>query len=126
MLQLSELQADNIKFDHQLYLACAEDHLRYCRQYAPGSGRIFKCLMQHRNDKLTMQCQNQLLRRQKLIAEDYRVSKGLLRACREDIRKTHCRKQSAEDKAIRLTQVKTFCTKVEGVPSLPDVHDSYF
>lgn len=105
VFRLAEIQADNIKFDHQLYLACSEDYMRYCRQFVPGSGRIFKCLMQHRNDKLTAQCNHHLMRRQKLISQDYKVSKGLMRACRDDIKKSHCRKQTSEDRGIRLAQV---------------------
>lgn len=105
VFRLAEIQADNIKFDHQLYLACSEDYMRYCRQFVPGSGRIFRCLMQHRNDQLTSQCHNHLMRRQKLISQDYKVSRGLMRSCRDDIKKSHCRKQTSEDRGIRLAQV---------------------
>lgn len=105
IFQLVEIQADNIKFDHQLYLACRDDHMRYCRQFAPGSGRIFKCLMQHREDRLTTRCHNHLLKRQKFIAQDYKISKGLMRACREDISKSHCRKQSSDLRSIHLAQI---------------------
>lgn len=37
--------------------------------------------------------------------QDYRVSKGLLKACKEEIKKSHCRKQTSDDKTIRLSQV---------------------
>lgn len=50
-------------------------------------------------------CQEQLSRRQKLIAQDYRVSRGLSRACKEDIRSNHCRKGVSDDKDIRLAQI---------------------
>ena len=51
VLRLSELQADDVKLDHQLYLACADDHLRFCPDVAPGSGKVYKCLMQHKMDR---------------------------------------------------------------------------
>lgn len=52
-----------------------------------------------------LQCQNQLWRREKLITGNIRVSKGLTRACREDIRKYHCRKLISDDKDVRLAQL---------------------
>lgn len=39
------------------------------------------------------------------VLQDYRVSKGLMKSCKEDIKKYHCRKQTSDDKAIRLAQV---------------------
>lgn len=73
VLKLAEIQSDNIKLDRQLYLSCAEDQMRYCRQFAPGSGRVFKCLMDHRQEILTDKCLEHLLRRQKLISEVRRL-----------------------------------------------------
>lgn len=105
IFQLTEIQADNIKLDRQLYTNCAQDHMRYCQQFTAGSGRVFSCLLQLRSDKISPQCKKSLLTRQKLIAQDYRVSKGLMRACKEDIKKSHCRRQTSNDKTIRLAQV---------------------
>ncbi|EFA03106.1 Golgi apparatus protein 1 [Tribolium castaneum] len=105
VFKLSELQAENIKLDRQLYIACAEDHQRYCQQFPAGSGRVFTCLMDQPKDRITNECHKQLLKRQKLISQDYRVSKGLMRACKDDIRKTHCRRQTSNDKNIRLAQI---------------------
>lgn len=102
---LSELQADNIKLDRQLYVNCKQDHLKYCPQFIAGGGRVFTCLMQQDHTRLSSACVSNLFRRQQLIAQDYKVSKGLMRACREDIKKSHCRKQTSTDKNIRLAQV---------------------
>lgn len=104
VLKLTEIQADNIKLDPDLYAACASDRLRFCREFQPGTGLVFKCLMQNR-DKMSEKCEEQLLKRQKLIAQDFKISKGMMRACREDIRKSHCRKQISDDKTIRLAQI---------------------
>lgn len=54
---------------------------------------------------MAAQCQEQLTRREKLIASDYRVSKGLVKACKEDIRNNHCRRYVADDKEIKLAQI---------------------
>lgn len=50
-------------------------------------------------------CQEQLLRRYKIISHDYKVSKGLARACKEDIKLNHCRRGVSEDKDVRLAQI---------------------
>ncbi|KAK0179710.1 hypothetical protein PV327_005438 [Microctonus hyperodae] len=112
--KVSELQADNIKLDRQLYMACTQDHIRFCSNIRPGSGQVYKCLMQHKLDvAMTKQCQDQLSRREKLIASDYRVSKGLVKACKEDIKNNHCRKFVSDDKEIRLAQILLCLESVE-------------
>ena len=45
-------------------------------------------------------CQAQLFRRQKWIAYDYRVSKGLTKACKEDIKNYHCRRSVSDYRDI--------------------------
>ncbi|XP_050307543.1 Golgi apparatus protein 1 [Anthonomus grandis grandis] len=105
VLKLSELQSDNIKLDQQLFSDCAEDYSRYCYRFQPGSGQVFHCLARQQPENLRKQCKDSLFRRQKLISTDYKVSKGLMRSCREDIKKTHCRKQTSSDKTVRLAQI---------------------
>lgn len=106
ILHVSEIQAENINLDRQLYLACAEVRTKFCPNIRPGSGQVYKCLMQHKTDRsMTSACQKQLTRRGKLIASDYKVSKGLVKACRDDIKLNHCRRSAIEDKNIRLAQI---------------------
>lgn len=57
------------------------------------------------NRSMTARCQEQLTRREKLIASDYKISKGLVKACKEDIRNNRCRRSVSEDKDIRLAQI---------------------
>ncbi|CRK92078.1 CLUMA_CG005670, isoform A [Clunio marinus] len=101
---VSELQADNIKFDRQLYMSCSADVKKFC-----GDARgyeIYKCLMLNKNSpQMTKKCESQLNRRSSLIAQDYRISKGLAKACKEDIKLNHCRKGVSDDKDIRLAQI---------------------
>ncbi|CAL7951690.1 unnamed protein product [Xylocopa violacea] len=106
ILHVSEIQAENINLDRQLYLACEEDLTKLCPNVRPGSGQVYKCLMQHKMDRsMTSLCQEQLTRRGKLIASDYKVSKGLVKACKDDIKSNHCRRPAYEDKNIRLAQI---------------------
>lgn len=107
IFHISEIQGDNIKLDRQLYLACTQDHIKFCGTIRPGTGQVYKCLMQHKTDRsMTKQCRDQLTRREKLIALDYRVSKGLVKACKDDIKINHCRKSTiSEDRETRLAQI---------------------
>ncbi|XP_014213335.1 Golgi apparatus protein 1 [Copidosoma floridanum] len=106
ILRVTELQADNIKLDRQLHLSCIEDRRKFCPNTRPGSGQVYKCLMQHKSERsMTADCQEQLVRREKLIASDYKVSRGLARACKDDIRTYRCRKNVSEDKDIKLAQI---------------------
>ncbi|XP_076234853.1 Golgi apparatus protein 1 [Calliopsis andreniformis] len=106
ILHMSEIQAEDVTLDRQLYIACASDRVIFCPDISPGSGKVYKCLMQHKTDRsMSPTCQEQLTRRGKLIASDYRVSKGLVRACKDDIKNNHCRRPASEDKNIRLAQI---------------------
>lgn len=106
VLYLSELQADDVKLDRQLYLDCTDDHLHFCPDIAPGSGKVYKCLMQYKMDRrMSSKCQEHLTRRQKLIAQDYKVSRGLARMCKDEIRASHCRRSVSDQKEIRLAQI---------------------
>lgn len=50
-------------------------------------------------------CQDQLFYDQRNIVMNYRNSRGLVRSCKEDIRKYHCRKGVVDDKDVRLAQI---------------------
>lgn len=41
----------------------------------------------------------------KLIAQNYKISRGLARACKEDIKQNHCRRGVSDDKDVRLAQI---------------------
>lgn len=108
VFRFSEVQSNNIKMDAQLFIDCSNDVLRYCPNTLPGSGRIIPCLMQQfllDQSKVQQMCAQHLMRRQKLIAADFRVSKGLLKSCKGDIKKGHCRRQNSSDKTVRLAQI---------------------
>ena len=51
-------------------------------------------------------CREQLRRRQKLVSENYKVSRGLAKACKDEIKANKCRKQSGYDnKTVRLAEI---------------------
>jgi Golgi apparatus protein 1 len=106
VLHLSELQAENIKFDRQLFLLCTGDASHFCPELHPGGGQIIKCLLRFKSDpKMSKQCQEQLERHDKLISHDYKISRGLARACKEDIKQNRCRRGVSDDKDVRLAQI---------------------
>lgn len=108
VLRLSELQSSSIKLDAPLFIDCTNDYSRYCSLFPAGSGRVIPCLMQKfllEPSTIERKCAQHLKRRQKLIAADFHVSKGLLRACKDDIKKGHCRRQNSSDKTVRLAQI---------------------
>lgn len=106
ILRIAQQQSDNLKLDHQFFLACDKDAIRFCPNDRPGTGSIYKCLVKHKNSpELTMKCRDQIIRRDKLLAHDYKVSRGLAKKCRDDIKINHCRRGVSEDKNIRLAQI---------------------
>lgn len=106
VLHLSELQAENIKLDRQLYISCGPDIMRFCPELPPESGLLFKCLIYHKSEHtMSRHCFNQLIRREKLIVQDYKVSRGLAHACKDDIKAYHCRRGVSNNKDIRLAQI---------------------
>jgi len=51
ILHVSEIQAENIKLDRQLYMACTHDRIKFCPNIRPGSGQVYKCLMKYKTDR---------------------------------------------------------------------------
>lgn len=101
---VSEIQADNIKFDRQLYLFCSADVKKFCSDLRGYD--IYKCLTKNKNSpQMSKKCETQLNRRSSLIAQDYRISRGLAKSCKEDIKINHCRKGVSDDKDVRLAQI---------------------
>nr|BAN20969.1 MG-160, putative [Riptortus pedestris] len=106
VLRLSELQAENIKYDQQLFTSCADEQRFFCNNVGIGKGLMYLCLIQHREEpQMSEKCKIELLRHERLIAQDYQVSRGLVRACKEDIKLNRCRKSVSDDRDIRLAQI---------------------
>ena len=55
---------------------------------------------------MSQECRVQLQRRQKLAAENYKVSRGLVKACKEEIKINKCKKKlQNENKTVRLAEI---------------------
>ena len=94
IVRITELQSDDFHLDRPLYFACREDRERLCESITSGEGRVYKCLMKNKfNQLMSKQCQEQLTRRQKIIAQDVKADKSLILACKKDIIQHNCRKE---------------------------------
>lgn len=91
ILRVAELSSDDFHLDRYLYFSCREDRERFCENTQAGEGRVYKCLFNHKfEDSMSEKCREALTTRQKLIAQDYKVSYSLAKACRSDLRKYRC------------------------------------
>ncbi|KAM8707780.1 hypothetical protein ACLKA7_014850 [Drosophila subpalustris] len=90
----------------ELFRVCAEDLTALCPQERPGTASGYKCLVRHKNDpSLRSHCATQIALRDQQMGRDYRVSHGLAKACKDDIKLHHCRRGVSEDKQVRLAQI---------------------
>uniref|UniRef100_A0A8C4QBS8 Golgi apparatus protein 1 n=1 Tax=Eptatretus burgeri TaxID=7764 RepID=A0A8C4QBS8_EPTBU len=91
ILRVAELSSDDFHLDRHLYFACRDDRERFCEKVTAGDGRVYKCLFNHKfEDDMSEKCKNVLTIRQKLIAQDYKTSYLLAKACRLDLKYNHC------------------------------------
>ncbi|XP_064414423.1 Golgi apparatus protein 1 [Latimeria chalumnae] len=91
ILRVAELSSDDFHLDRYLYLSCREDRERFCENTQAGEGRVYKCLFNHKfEESMSEKCREALTTRQKLIAQDYKVSYSLAKACKSDLRKYRC------------------------------------
>uniref|UniRef100_A0A8C4H9J8 Golgi apparatus protein 1 n=1 Tax=Dicentrarchus labrax TaxID=13489 RepID=A0A8C4H9J8_DICLA len=91
IMRVAELSSDDFHLDRYLYFACREDRERFCENTLAGEGRVYKCLFNHKfEDAMSERCREALTTRQKLIAQDYKVSYSLAKACKSDLRKYRC------------------------------------
>lgn len=54
---------------------------------------------------MSKSCQDLLFYDQRSVVMNYKMSKGMVKSCKEDIRKYRCRKGVVEDKDVRLAQI---------------------
>jgi len=106
ILTIAELQADDYHLDRALYLACKQDREEVCPRVQPGEGRVYKCLMKNKMS-VSPSCQEQLVRRQKIISQDFKADGGLVKACKEEIKHYSCRKgvDKNEKQTVKLAQI---------------------
>uniref|UniRef100_A0A3P8NG26 Golgi apparatus protein 1 n=1 Tax=Astatotilapia calliptera TaxID=8154 RepID=A0A3P8NG26_ASTCA len=96
IMRVAELSSDDFHLDRYLYFSCRDDRERFCENVRILYSRAQRILL-FNYFKLIMsvyvvchQCREALTTRQKLIAQDYKVSYSLAKACKSDLRKYHC------------------------------------
>jgi len=89
ILSVAEMQSNDFHLDRALYLACSQDRENICPHVQPGEGRVYKCLMKNKLSA-SKPCQEELTRRQKLVAEDFRADRSLAKACNDEIKRYTC------------------------------------
>uniref|UniRef100_A0A1A9W503 Golgi apparatus protein 1 n=1 Tax=Glossina brevipalpis TaxID=37001 RepID=A0A1A9W503_9MUSC len=100
--------------DLLFFETCAQDLQRLCPQESSGTPSAFKCLVKNKSSSsITRRCNELINERDREIARDYRLSHGLAKACKEDIRLNHCRRGVSEDKQVRLAQILLCLESVE-------------
>lgn len=111
VFKIAQQQAENLKLDRQFFLSCEKDFMNLCsdmpasKHFSSGTW-AFKCLLKKKlTNELSQKCRTQILRREKLLTQDYQVSRGLVKSCKKDIQQNHCRKGVSEDKSVRLAQI---------------------
>ncbi|MBN3316642.1 GSLG1 protein, partial [Atractosteus spatula] len=91
ILRVAELSSDDFHLDRYLFFSCRDDRERFCENTQAGEGRVYKCLFNHKfEEAMSEKCRDALTTRQKLIAQDYKVSYSLAKACKVDLRKYRC------------------------------------
>ncbi|XP_026107831.1 Golgi apparatus protein 1b [Carassius auratus] len=100
IMRVAELSADDFHLDRYLYFSCRDDRERFCEHTQVGEGRVYKCLFNHKfEEAMSEKCRNALTTRQKLIAQDYKVSYSLAKACKADLRKYRCNPDASMPRA---------------------------
>ncbi|KAL4715182.1 hypothetical protein ACJJTC_012229 [Scirpophaga incertulas] len=103
---LREMRYNILQLDKIIFAACNLDQKLFCPDELPGSWLMYKCLVSQKYEKgMTKKCQDQLFYDQRSMVMNYKMSKGLVKSCKEDIRKYHCRKGVVDDKDVRLAQI---------------------
>lgn len=109
MTRVVELQSDDFHLDRTLYFACREDREKFCHNMLSGNGLVYKCLMKNKFEReMSVECREQLTRRQQVIAENVFADKTLIRACKKDLQVHNCRKELRNndyDNSIKLANL---------------------
>ncbi|CAI5443373.1 unnamed protein product [Caenorhabditis angaria] len=103
VLRLAEMQADDFHLDRPLFFACRQDREKYCKDVPSGQGKVFECLIMHRNDQfMDAQCANLLAERAYLMGRDYRLAHPLTKACSAEMARYKCEPQNQLESAAHF------------------------
>lgn len=108
-----------LQMDRQLYFACREDRERFCHDVQAGEGKIFQCLMDHKDDKdmnpevsamishdeharSAFQCGKMLSTRAGLMGSNYHLAQPLLKQCTKELNAHHCLPQVGFERSLNF------------------------
>lgn len=93
-MRITQLQARDVRLRPKIMKLCAEEMVLFCDQVNPGGGRMFNCLLEHVSKPMFGgACKVEILMREDLAKDDYRLDGGVSEACEEDIQE-HCRQEA--------------------------------
>jgi len=94
VMRIAELQSDDWHLDRPLYFACRQDRERLCAEIPAGDGKVFRCLIEKRDDKLMQPaCAKILSERAGLMGQDYHLAHPLTKACFNEMKAYGCNLQ---------------------------------
>uniref|UniRef100_A0AC35TWW4 Golgi apparatus protein 1 n=1 Tax=Rhabditophanes sp. KR3021 TaxID=114890 RepID=A0AC35TWW4_9BILA len=109
IMRIAELQSEDFHLDRPLFFACRQDREVFCRDVQSGQGKIFECLVQHKDDaRMNAECSKILTERAQLMGQDYRLAHPLLKGCDNELKAYNCVPNPqglAMSKNFHLTQV---------------------
>jgi len=89
-MRISQMQARDVRLRPKIMKLCAEEMVLFCDKISPGGGRMFNCLLEHvAKPMFGGPCKVEVLKREDLAKEDYRLDGGIADACEDDIEE-HC------------------------------------
>ncbi|KAG1681674.1 Golgi apparatus protein 1 [Nymphon striatum] len=108
VFRVNELQSEDFHLDRPLYFACRDDREKFCHAIIAGNHQVYKCLFNHKLERtMSFECKAKLFEKQKIISEDYKVSRKLAQECRQEIHENKCRKHIGRSKIklVRLSHI---------------------
>uniref|UniRef100_A0A914H8J5 Golgi apparatus protein 1 n=1 Tax=Globodera rostochiensis TaxID=31243 RepID=A0A914H8J5_GLORO len=103
VMRIAELQSDDWHLDRPLFFACRMDRERFCSELPAGEGKVFHCLMEHKQDpKMAPQCSKILSERAGLMGRDYKLAHPLLKSCDKEVQAYRCVPQPGFEKSLQF------------------------
>ncbi|CAK5075005.1 unnamed protein product [Meloidogyne enterolobii] len=101
--RIAELQSDDFHLDRPLFFACRHDREEFCSEINAGEGKVFQCLMQHKEDKrMQPECARILAERAGMMGRDFRLAHPLLKQCDKELQAYRCIPQPGFEKSLQF------------------------
>ncbi|KAK0393485.1 hypothetical protein QR680_000235 [Steinernema hermaphroditum] len=91
VMRLVELQSDDYHLDRELFFACRADRETFCAEKSAGEGRVFECLISHKDQPaMHPECRKVLNDRAEKMGEDFRLAPPLIKGCAQEMKHYGC------------------------------------